>query len=186
MKSMDTRDITNLYTDTYMEMLFSSMVLRIPAVNRYLSENFEEVMIHSSYERQHLIINSKLILDEISRDSLENPVSLRKSFEQINRIFVTSMWDSLLSHATYDKIATEPEIQFFRHVRNACGHDGRFNFKELKHKAYWRDKVVTEDLKGKKVFPEFLTDGDLYLLILDIENKYFESYKPPGYVEYSP
>jgi hypothetical protein len=52
------------------------------------------------------------------------------------------MWDTLISHANYDAISTRAEVQFFRHFRNACGHDGSWNFLELKYRAAWRDKEL--------------------------------------------
>lgn len=97
--------------------------------------------------------------------------------EQITSIFVAAMWDLLRSHANYESIATEPEIHFFRHLRNACGHDGRWNFSELKYEASWRDRSLSPDLIGEPVFGPVLNHGDPMLLFIDIDRKYFEQPK---------
>jgi len=181
-KSRDTRLIAQEYIDAYLEMVFSAMAMRIPEVHQYLTKNFPEASVTSSYEGQHLNIRASIILEEIAREGLTKPKSLRRSFDQINGIFIGAMWDVLCSHRDYDRISTEPEIQFFRHVRNACAHSGMFNFSELRHPATWRDKEITMELVGHPIFPDFLADGDPVLLLLDINNLYFQQWTVPGYV----
>lgn len=66
-------------------------------------------------------------------------------------------------------------LQFFRHLRNACGHTGNWNFQELKHPAQWRDKRLMLEHIGQPVFGEFFKHGDLALLVLDIDKRYFET-----------
>jgi hypothetical protein len=101
------------------------------------------------------------------------------------------MWDILLNHEKYPKICNEPEVQFFRHVRNGCAHDNKFYFKsyfdkktqklveEPRYKSEWRDKKITQDLKGRPVLGRLveegalLMDGDSILLVYDINNHYF-------------
>jgi hypothetical protein len=84
------------------------------------------------------------------------------------------------SHVHYDSIATNPDIQFFRHLRNACGHDGRWNFNELKHPAIWRDKELHMNLVGSVVFGGLLKHGDVVFLFTDIDKKCFEQMPPGG------
>lgn len=126
------------------------------------------------------------MIAQIRDQGLTKPKNLRSEFTQINIVFLISAWDLLTETKTYNSIATEPEIQFFRHVRNGCSHDNQFNFDALKHPAKWRDKEITTALKGQTVFPDFIKDGDPLLLLLDINNKYFEPIMIEGYIPYEP
>jgi hypothetical protein len=52
----------------------------------------------------------------------------------------------------------------------------------LKYPAKWRDKEITMGLVDKAVFPNFMKDGDPILLLIDINNKYYDTINIPGYV----
>ncbi len=129
--------------------------------------------VASSYPNEAVIIDAKRIVDECKLAGHE----IEATLNQISGMFVAAMWDTLVSHANYDKISTEPEVQFFRHLRNACGHDGRWNFSKLSHVAQWRDKELTEAHAGQVVFGGLLTQGDVVVLVTDIDKQYFE--RPP-------
>jgi hypothetical protein len=179
-KPDDTRFLTAQITDAYLEMTLGIMVLRIPQIQDLLIPNIPEAVVTTSYFDNHenLVINAKRILEELKAEGLTNVRSLQNSFRQVNRIFILSMWDILTEHRRFDAISTEPEIQFFRHVRNACAHDGTLNFEELKHPARWRDKQITETMRGINLFPDIMKDGDPFLLVLDVNNKFFSYIEP--------
>ena len=52
--------------------------------------------------------------------------------------------------------------------------DGQWNFAELKHPAEWRDKKLTMADHGKSAFDSYFKTGDVVLLFIDIDRKYFE------------
>jgi hypothetical protein len=65
-------------------------------------------------------------------------------------------------------------IQFFRHIRNGCAHENRFNITSpLTKPASWRDKRIAVTLHKTPVIPDFLADGDAFLLISDVDAEYF-------------
>jgi len=126
--------------------------------------------IKSSYDGEHINLHADAVVAELK---LSGP-SIVTTIDQISAVFVAATWDTLTSHAHYDVIATNPDIQFLRHLRNACGHNGRWNFSELKHPAIWRDKELRMNHVGLVAFGGLLKHGDVMLLLTDIDMKYFE------------
>lgn len=173
MKPNDTSLIARETIDAYLKMILGIMTLRISQVQDFLIPNFPEASVKSSYKHEDLIIKVVDILNDFKKEGLKDVKSLQNSFRQVNRMFLLAMWDILCSHKTYDRIANEPEIQFFRHIRNGCAHNNKLNFASIDKSAKWRDKEITDSDKGKSVFPDMLKDGDPILLVIDINNKYF-------------
>lgn len=174
----DTRYLTQEIIDAYLDMLCGAMTLRIPYVQDYVIKEVPEFVLISSYPSQNLVIDGIQLITEIKNEGSSNAKSLSKAINQINKIFISSMWDTLKSHKTYQKISKEPEIQFFRHIRNACAHNNVLVFNELKHPAKWRDREISLIDNGKEIFPEFLKGGDVMLLMIDIDTKFFEQPNP--------
>jgi hypothetical protein len=96
------------------------------------------------------------------------------------------MWDILTDTSTFKHVSDEPDIQFFRHIRNGCAHGNQLNFKRLAKPACWRDKTIRQSDAGRTVFPDILKEGDPFLLLLDVNNKYFRHIDMPGIVEFRP
>jgi len=168
--------LTPEIVDAYLEMCLGVAVLRIPDIQTD-SRKYPTFGITSSYsdEKKDLIIRVDLVLKEIQKEGLKGPKKLRMAFTQINRIFLIAMWDVLKTTKTYSKISTEKEIQFLYHIRNGCAHHNKFYIRgKIKHPAQWRDKKIVESMNGSPVIPDFLLDGDVYLLLHDINNKYFK------------
>ena len=160
--------------DAYLETCVALMVLRIPEVQDLVSAGPPEAVVSTSYAAENLVIPVRGMLESMRAEGLNNVESLQHSFRQTNRIFLGAMWDALRQHRRFDEIKTEPVVRFFRQVRNACSHDGRLNFGKLEHPAIWRDKEITESMRGTPVFPDLLQDGDPILLVVDINNDFFE------------
>lgn len=173
-KSRDTRRQAQLLLDALLESLVGVFALRLPDVRAAVKSQAPTMSLDSSYDGQHTILLASEIADACKLSGPE----IQTTVTQIARAFTSAMWDTLVSHAHYENIATEPDIQFFRHLRNACGHDGTWNFKELKRPAQWRDKKLTLGHIGQPAFGEFFKHGDLALLIVDVDRKYFEQPTP--------
>lgn len=66
-----------------------------------------------------------------------------------------------------------PELEFFRHLRNASSHGGFFNFKgnepNPNRKAEWRGRTINVSLAGKPMFDVGVKPGDLFPLLWDVE-----------------
>jgi hypothetical protein len=170
-KSHDTRINSQALINSYIVSLTGVFALHRPNVAKALrEENFSIMTLKSSYPDEDFNLHFNAIIGELS----EPDSSLKILVNQISSAFVASMWNTLKSHTRYDQIATEPDIQFFRHLRNACGHDGSWNFNELKYPACWRDKELLLFHSGSEVFGGLLAYGDVILLMQDIDKKYFE------------
>lgn len=179
--------LTSEMYDAYLEICLGVMALRIPGIQEILTNNYPGASIESSYTnpKQHLNLKVTNIIGEIIAQGLIAPKNLRTAFSEINKMFLVSVWETLKDTKTYNDIATKPDIQFLRHVRNGCAHN-KFNFTNLKHSAKWRDKEITMGLIGTAVFPSFMKDGDPILLLIDVNNKYYNKIDIPGYLLYKP
>ena len=66
-----------------------------------------------------------------------------------------------------------PELEFFRHIRNAASHGGVFNFKQNepnpKRAAVWRGRSIALQLQGKPLWDASLQPGDTLVFLWDIE-----------------
>ena len=167
--------LKNDMVDAYLEMCLGVAALRIPAVNSALSP-YQTFGIKSSYthQKEDPIIQIGAVLREVSAQGIQGPLNLRNSFTQVNRVFLLAMWDMLIGTQKYQSIATEPLIQFFRHIRNGCAHTNSFTITSpLTKPASWRDKTITVALHGSTVIPDFLADGDALLLVRDVDGQYF-------------
>lgn len=97
---------------------------------------------------------------------------------------IISAWEKILPFNLPDSKI----LQFFRHLRNAAAHNGKFHFTdkvinkstgELKKVAEWKSFVITSSLKDLKLFADTKTDldcfwdqGDLVEFLLDFQNHY--------------
>lgn len=169
-KSRDTSTRAQLLISAYIESLVGIFALRLAPVKSAISAIAPQMTLFSSYEGQHCNLQARRIVEEISTTGIE----LQTTVNQLTYIFVAAMWETLKQHAHYDLISTKPDIQFFRHLRNACAHDGKWNFTELKYPAIWRDKELKTEHNDKEVFNGVLLHGDILLFFTDIDLKYFE------------
>lgn len=86
-------------------------------------------------------------------------------------------------------LADSDVLQFFRHIRNASSHNGKFLFYRkvldndgnLLKSAKWKNFTITSDLKDKPLFSKkqfdknkFWDIGDMIDFLLDFENSYTE------------
>ena len=180
--------LTIEHFDTYIELIFAMMCVRHPNIHEPILKIIPGVQVSSSYvvknQKQDLCIPTKGIITGFKKEGLTNVQSLKQGFFHVNSMFLISMWAILTGTSNFKNISKEPEIQFFRHVRNGCAHGNRFNFNQLSYSAHWRDKAIMAGNKGKPVFPDVLKDGDPMLLLFDINNKYFNHVSLPGFVEF--
>ena len=66
-----------------------------------------------------------------------------------------------------------PELEFFRHLRNAISHGNRFYFKgdEPKRPAKFRNFVLDKSLHGQPALFDYMSPGDVFDLFDEIENQ---------------
>lgn len=91
--------------------------------------------------------------------------------------FLSCVWDILVQDERYTKIANDPMIQFFRHVRNAASHGNRFSIapdlidtatNTLKKPAEWRGTKILPDLDHTPLIPDFMEMADPIWLVSDV------------------
>jgi hypothetical protein len=97
---------------------------------------------------------------------------------------IISAWEKILPYDLPDSKI----LQFFRHIRNAAAHNGKFHFTnkvidnltgELKKEAEWKSFVIKSSFQGLKLFADtkadsncFWDQGDLVTFLLDFQNHY--------------
>jgi len=170
LKPTDTRSQAGFLINAYVEALVGLFALRLEDVKSAVRAHAPKMTVMSSFDGEHVNLDALRVVDELGTTGPE----IITAVERTTAAFVAGMWDLLTSHSNYANISIKPEIQFFRHLRNACGHGGRWNFQELKHPASWRNKVLTLAHSGKPVFQGLLKHGDVMLLFRDIDRRYFQ------------
>ncbi|WPV02106.1 hypothetical protein SNE26_09995 [Mucilaginibacter sp. cycad4] len=109
---------------------------------------------------------------------------------ELTHLTIIVAWEKILSF----NLADTPVWQFFRHIRNAAAHNGKFHFTnkvldsqtgELLKEAKWGNfeiKASFHDLplilKNKNDTNSFWDQGDLVEFLLDFENHYPELKAP--------
>jgi hypothetical protein len=85
----------------------------------------------------------------------------------LQTVFV-NLGDELARNQYFDK---SPELEFFRHVRNALGHGNRFNFvgKEPSRPATFNGRTLSNALDGQTLFFDYMGPGDALDLLDQIE-----------------
>ena len=65
------------------------------------------------------------------------------------------------------------EFEFFRHLRNGCAHENKFNFsiKEPSKPAKWQSLEITRNLQSQEVIFGFIGLGDIITFIQEIDKK---------------
>ena len=81
-----------------------------------------------------------------------------------------------------DKNDGSPEFEFFRHLRNGCAHNNKFNFATSKKAnkltkvpskpAKWRNFKITRSLNGKKVIFGFIAPGDILEFLCEMSERF--------------
>lgn len=82
-------------------------------------------------------------------------------------------FENLKKDPIYKKIKDEPCVEMLRHIRNGSAHGNTFNFYNGKRLIYpgtvsWKGKIIDKTLQDKVVFPDFISPGDVPLLLSDI------------------
>lgn len=103
---------------------------------------------------------------------------------ELTHMTIISAWEKIMGY----NLSDTPVLQFFRHIRNAAAHNGKFHFDnkvidkttgQLKQNAEWKTFTITpilQDLhliaRDKNDTDFFCDQGDLVEFLLDFENHY--------------
>ncbi len=119
----------------------------------------------------------KSILNLVKQEGFNKTTPLfSKSLINFFRVFTIAVKDVIWEEADFKRLLNKPELQFLRHLRNACAHNNKFywgngRLREKTLKSFptiWRGKKINKEIEGKSLFFEFLTPGDLFILLADI------------------
>lgn len=172
----------------YTELMFGLSCMHHPMVHNRLLEATTGAVLPTSCcvegRNQSWTIPTNTMIARFSKSGLDRDDIARGGFRLLNAMFLISMWDKLTATPRYREICTKREVQFLRHVRNACAHGYTFNFDELKYPAEWREKRLTMAHVGTPVFPDMLEAGDPLILIVDISELYFGPTTTPAFLRY--
>jgi len=149
-------------------------------------KTFTPSIISPDFERKYC---EESIYFDVNKVALNTPPE--KHVEIYKQII--SMAESTII-VGFEKIMTKnlldsKEKQFFRHIRNASAHNGKFHFDkkvlnkngELKKEAQWSSFIIKSDLQGQKMFSiskssrdNFWDLGDLIDFLFEFESYYPE------------
>jgi len=95
--------------------------------------------------------------------------------DSLSFMLVNAAYEASVNHCGEDKWLavrqTHPELEYFRHIRNAASHGGTWNFlgNEPTRQASWRGRLLSSELHGKRLFEANLKPGDLLVFLADVE-----------------
>jgi hypothetical protein len=126
----------------------------------------------------------RMIPDYSAIQFVEEQRGLTTKNIELTHMTIISAWEKIMAFNLSDSSV----LQFFRHIRNAAAHNGKFHFDkkvidnvtgQLKQKAEWKTFVITPILKGLHLIARdkndndfFCDQGDLVEFLLDFENYY--------------
>jgi hypothetical protein len=103
---------------------------------------------------------------------------------ELTHMTIICAWEKIITL----NLSDSPILQFFRHLRNAAAHNGKFHFDKkaidetsgkLKRDAEWKTFRITPDLQGLHLIARdeddkdfFCDQGDIVEFLLDFENHY--------------
>ncbi len=98
-------------------------------------------------------------------DSLSSSIVLRDVLCLLTIALKEAVWKS----PEFQPFRRRDELEFLRHLRNAAAHGNRFNIRSSKSLPLkWRNKVISPQLNGKRLYFDFMAPGDLFILMEDI------------------
>lgn len=119
----------------------------------------------------------KSILNLIEKEGFNNSTPLYSaSMIDFYRVFTVALKDIIWEEPDFDNYKNHEHLLFLRHLRNASSHNNEFYWGSGRQRTHtiskfpiqWRSKIISEDLEGKKLYMEYFSPGDLFLLLGDI------------------
>ena len=105
---------------------------------------------------------------------IENELKTRDIICDFQSMVSVFAFEKVRALAEYEKIKTAPAVLFLFHLRNSGAHGNKFHFRYPNGKVKdpgtvkWRSKLISLQLEGKKVFPDFFGVGEFPHLFEDI------------------
>jgi hypothetical protein len=119
----------------------------------------------------------KSILDLLLDESASGVAPVRTTaMANAYRVCTIVAKDAVWEHADFRPVLQSPELQFLRHLRNASAHGNSFYWGQGNQRQRtlaslpltWRGKRIESALEGATLYFDFLSPGDLFVLLEDI------------------
>jgi hypothetical protein len=120
------------------------------------------------------------ISDELKNTPPKTPI-ITQSLSFFYNSMTIVLWLEIRNSSLYENIKHYPETLFLNQLRNASAHNNLFYFSEgrqrentlKKFPISWRTKIIQEDIEEKTLYFEFMTPGELVLLVHDISKRLY-------------
>lgn len=150
--------------------------LSIKQANKHFEKKKYTMILPCTVVKQEIKIDKsilELINKEVASSDTKNFTNSTMAFE---RIFIIAAKDIIWYEPDFQSLLQKDELQFLRHIRNACAHSNKFYFGRGKQRKEtlkklpisWRGKTIEEKIESQKLLPDFIGPGDLFILLEDI------------------
>ena len=164
--------------DTFRNIIASTTWLKVSVDSAQIFYNSFPYIIEldCSVTEQKIKID-KTILGLIQHEGFNQPTPLySQTLINFYRIFTIAIKDIIWKEQDFQPLLQNNELQFLKHIRNACAHNNDFFWGVGKQRQStiqklpisWHDKIIEEKLEGTKLYMNFLKPGDIFLLLSDI------------------
>lgn len=126
-----------------------------------------------------LIKVDKSILTHVKSEGVNRKTPLfRYTLINFYRVLTIAVKDIVWGEPDFHSLLQRDELQFLRHLRNASAHENEFFFGRgsqrsrtlAKLPVIWRNKTISDNTEGTKLYMDFMSPGDLFFLLSDISN----------------
>jgi len=166
--------------DTFRSIIVSVLWLKVSveSAERYFESHKYIVKLPCSIGiKNQVVFLDKSIFNLIKEEGINGPAPLTsKALTNFYRIFTIAIKDIIWKEKDFEELLDLPELQFLYHLRNASAHNNLFywgNEQQRKKNVkkfpiQWRNKIIKEELENKKLYMDFISPGDLFVLLSDI------------------
>lgn len=164
--------------DTFRNVISSLTWLKVSVVD---AQNFYQgypyiIELDCSVAPQKIKVD-KSILRQIEKEGLNAPTPMySQAVINFYRVFTIAVKDIIWEEPDFKPFLKTPELEFLRHLRNACAHDNEFFWGNGKQRldtierlpVSWRGKTIITETEGTNLYMDFMKPGDIFLLLSDI------------------
>lgn len=120
----------------------------------------------------------KTILDLTEEEDLDRGRTplLTRALTESFRIFTIAVKEIIWGDPSFRSLKNHSNLEFLKHIRNASAHGNSFYWGTGRSRSRtisrlpvsWRGKTIKASLEGSGLYFDFLSPGDLFLLLEDI------------------
>lgn len=164
------KDIENIFW----WYLLSSKALSSPITQNILLHDENFPLILKKYNKW---TNYKVNL--IKDDQYISTLNTKSQMIFLGKSMSVLMYDVLLASKYNAEINSSSIVQFLKYIRNGTVHNNTFNLIDEDKKwkleegesINWQNKKINRELHMKKVFPEFISIFEIFILAKDLSEK---------------